>query len=225
MVLGANSMPIGIHNWGAVKENVFSAEQFNGDTARLWKQQGCEAALGKLGGCGHAPFSEALLHSVLVCLSGPVQVCFALLLWDVCSVSTPVFGGKGKRTPWARGKLAYVDRSPHPCSDWPILMQVRAPILALELVRKARPYRSEWTFSVGWWRCGGDSWATLTGWGSLSPMGWNRLLGPQGLAPMQEQCRKAGSSVQASPWSALCMRGPCVETAARLCFLFICFLI
>lgn len=95
----------------------------------------------------------------------------------------------GKVHSWARGELAYIDRSPGPYTlIGPSSCKWEFQILTVWLVQKAWPYWSEWSCSdwlvemlIGIFPC------HFIGWGSLSSIGLNRILGtPQGLIQMAE---------------------------------------
>ena len=147
-----------------------------------------------------------------------------------------VFGGKGNSALWARAD-PYRQMSPPQQPDWPILMQMRTPN-PCSLVQKT----PSWLIIRDplWWlvkKLRENSCIALLDGENLSPIGWmGKVLVLLIEIKFQEHLYKgwlrwlkhstgrqfnagAGSLVQASPWSVVCMRDCCVEMATGPSFL------
>ena len=180
------------------------------------------------------PWGQALL--LLDCsalLSGPVAFagpCSALhsglvrcLQCFIFGVGKPVFHGKGKCTPWVKGELTYADRSLHPWF-WLVCSHLNEASKSHRLVEKALFWLVEWSCSDCQWRWWWEhSCTSPIGEGKPQPYGLkynarNSFLraGLMAGACCRQFSTVAGSWVQASPYSAVGMRGPCVEMAARV---------
>lgn len=139
----------------------------------------------------------------------------------------------GKYSPWARGELSYPwlhrQKSPHGSLIFSSLFKWGLQILAFWLVQKT----PSWLVKMKlFWLVSADADGNIAtqlylDGKSLSPIGWNIIPGTPlaGLVQMAEQCRQgslvweASSSVQTSPSKAIYVRGCCLKTAARFCFL------
>lgn len=153
------------------------------------------------------PFSsyKALLWSLLVC---SWQDCSALLWWGIFHVSAQL----GKCSLWWIGRvlsesekswlIINIDRSLNP-GAWLFYPHANEDFKSLQFDRSKRHFTdwSEWALLIDWWCT-----APING-ESLSPIG---RIGSQEFFYMGLLRWQAGSSVQVSRWSAVCMRGPCV---------------
>ena len=155
------------------------------------KQHGCEAAVVD---------NSALFHWV--------PVCSAVLWWDVTRKQSSVFSGKGKWIPWVRG--AGLDKSPHPC-PWLISLHVNEDSKKHGLVGDDTDGGYRCTSPIGWGKPQFYCLKSIPG----SHKGWLRW----------QKHSEAGSSVWEADStagfskSAVCVKGPCVETSTILCFL------